>query len=231
MRSRLIILGAGGHGRVVASTARAAGFEIDAFYDDDSALWGRTVDGIRVAGPIDDLLTPSPIPAVIAIGDNRTRSRIAERLDLAWAIVRHPASYVAPEAALGVGTVLSPGAVVQPGANVGAHVILNVHAVVDHDAHVADHAHLSGAHLGAGARIGVGAFMGLGSIVLPGIHLGDWAILGAGSVAIADVEAGTTAVGVPARTLAVTARRALKVGGGDGDAVKSLTMSRFQGRA
>lgn len=208
--SPLVILGAGGHGRVVASAARAAGSVVRAFYDDDPRLWGRSVDGVPVLGPTEDLAAAPPsTPAVIAIGDNLTRARISARLDLDWAIVRHPSSSVAPEATLGAGTVLSAGAVVQPGAVVGTHVILNVHAVVDHDAQVGDHAHLSAAHLGARASAGVRVLLGLGSVVLPGVRIGDDAILGAGAVAVADVEPGVTAIGIPARPVTTPTMTAL----------------------
>jgi acetyltransferase-like isoleucine patch superfamily enzyme len=93
------------------------------------------------------------------------------------------------------------GGIVQAGACIGAHVILNTKASVDHHCHVGDYAHIAVAHLGGGASIGEGVFLALGSIVLPGLHVGDWAVVGAGAVVTKNVAPATTVVGVPARPI------------------------------
>ncbi len=195
------VLGAGGHGRVVASALRASGHHVGGFYDDDPRLWGRLVDGVAVLGPIIGVDRSAAPRAVIAIGDNATRQRIEASLDLEWVTVQHPASWVAPEATVGSGTVLCAGAIVQPGAAVAGHVILNTNTVVDHDARVDDYAHISAAHLGAGSVAERGVLLGLGSVVLPDVRIGAWATVGAGAVVVSDVHSGDTVVGIPARPI------------------------------
>ena len=107
----------------------------------------------------------------------------------------------APGSALGRGDAVCAGAVVQPGARIGRHVIVDTRASVDHHGRVGDYAHLAVAHLAGGASVGEGVFMALGSIVLPKIHVGDWATVGAGAVVTKDVVPGVTVVGIPAKPL------------------------------
>ena len=168
-------------------------------FDDAPGSWGKELLGVPVRGPISAALESGCSHAIIAIGDNATRRRIAEELPLQWTTAVHPFSSVHPGVRLGEGTVVFAGSIVQPGADIGAHVILNTKASVDHHCRVGDYAHIAVAHLGGGASIGKGVFMALGCIVLPGIYVGDWATVGAGAVVTRNVEAGLTVVGVPAR--------------------------------
>jgi sugar O-acyltransferase (sialic acid O-acetyltransferase NeuD family) len=185
----------------VASTVIAAGHQVVGFYDDDPETWRRPVLGIPVAGPLSELTRGVCSRAIIGIGDNQTRKRLAQAMDLDWLTAVHPFSYVHPTARLGHGTVVCAGAIVQPGAEVGAHVIINTKASVDHHCRVGDYVHIAVAHLGGEASADEGAFLALGAIVLPGIHVGAWATVGAGAVATKDVAPGITVVGIPARPL------------------------------
>lgn len=198
---RIGVIGAGGHAIVVASTLIEAGHELAAFYDDQASLWGTKILGIPVAGPVSEVTAGPCSHAIIGIGNNETRKRIAAQVDVEWITVVHPFAWVHREAQLGVGTVVCAGSVVQPGAKIGAHVIINTRASVDHDCQVGDFAHIAVAHLAGGASIGEGGFMALGSIVLPGIHVGEWATVGAGAVVTKNVAPKTTVVGIPARPL------------------------------
>lgn len=197
--ARVVVLGAGGHAKVVVSTLRAAGYHVDALFDDDPAKWGRTVAGVTVAGP----LQAAAGYGVIGIGHNRTRQQVAQSLgDVTWVSVVHPAAWVDPTAQVGVGSVVFAGAVIQPDAIVGEHSIINTGATVDHDCVVGDFVHLCpGSHLAGGVTLEAGAFAGAGSAVVPGVRLGAWSVLGAGGVAIRDVPPGVTVAGVPAREL------------------------------
>ncbi len=117
------VIGAGGHGRVVAGALAASGTAVAGFYDDDPELWGREIGDSIVLGPILDLARSATRRAVVAIGDNHIRKRIAETFDVDWVTVVHPYSWVDTSVDLGPGTVVAPGAVVQPGAVVGAGAV------------------------------------------------------------------------------------------------------------
>jgi sugar O-acyltransferase (sialic acid O-acetyltransferase NeuD family) len=202
---RLVLLGAGGHARVVAALAGALGVEVVAVFDDDPARRGATFGGITIEGPLPVALDAGLLAscqAIIAVGANAARAAIVRRAALPWSTLVHPFAWVDPAASLGAGTVVFAGAVVQPGASLGAHVILNTAATVDHDCVLGDFVHLApGVHLAGEVRVGEGALVGIGASVLPGRVIGAWARVGAGAVVVEDVPAGATVVGVPARVL------------------------------
>ena len=195
----VIVLGAGGHAKVVISTLRAAGYRVVGLYDDDPAKWHTRLAGVEVLGPIDDAASV----AVIGIGHNPTRRAIAERAcRVTWLTVVHPAACVDPTVRLGAGTVVFAGAVIQPDALLGDHCIVNTAATVDHDCVLGAFCHIApGAHLAGSVTLGEGAFLGIGSAVVPGIRIGAWTTVGAGAVVIADLPDRVTAVGVPARII------------------------------
>ena len=205
-KENLLVCGAGGHGRVVLDAARAGGRYAElAFVDEDEALVGRQVDGIRVLAGWSDLGTSQGRSwrAVIALGDPMLRLEAAERvsgLSIPFATVVHPFAWVSPTASLGEGTVVLAGAVIQAGARIGKHAIINTSASVDHDCRIGDFAHISpGAHLAGGVTVGSAAHIGIGASVIPGVTVGEGAVVGAGAAVIRDVPAGTTVVGVPAK--------------------------------
>ena len=193
------IVGAGGHGRVVANTLRAAGIAIHGFYDDDESLVGGSVDDIPVVGTLATLAEEPPRPAVAGIGDNAARKQVVESLELDWVTAVHPFSWVDPTAELGPGTLVCAGAIVQAGARVGSHVILNTKSSVDHDTQVGDYVHVAMAHLAGGASADEGAFLALASTVLPGCQHGAWSLVAAGSLVRKYVAPGATVSGQPAR--------------------------------
>lgn len=205
-----IVLGAGGHAKVVIASLRAAGRSPSMVLDDDPRRWGTQVLGVRVEGPIERCRQLGPHEAILAIGDNATRRRLAAELadvaDLTWCIATHPAASVDPTVRLGPGTVVFAGAVVQPDAVIGNHVIVNTAASVDHDCVLADFVHVGpGSHLAGQVRVGEGSLLGIGSIVLPAGSVGAWAVVGAGATVTKAVLDGWSVVGTPARR--VGARR------------------------
>lgn len=197
----VFVLGAGGHGKVVISTLHAAGHRVAAVLDDDSARWGKTLLGLPIVGAITELPDSGEAQAVIAVGDNRVRERLARQFrNVEWITAVHPSAYVHPSVHLGPGTVLCAGVVVQPDAVIGAHVIVNTRATVDHDCQVGDYVHLApGVHLAGGVRVEQGALLGIGSVVIPGCRIGEWTTIGAGGVVVRDLPRRITAIGVPAR--------------------------------
>ncbi len=199
---RIAVLGAGGHAAVIVATLHAMGRTVAALFDDSPKNWGKNVLGVPVRGPIAAVRESTCTRAIIGVGDNGLRKRISHEIEIEWTTAVHPFSSVHPDVTLGPGTVVFAGGIVQAGARIGAHVILNTRASVDHHCHVGDYAHIAVAHLGGGASIGEGVFLALGSIVLPGLHVGDWAVVGAGAVVTRNVAPATTVVGVPARPIA-----------------------------
>lgn len=198
--SEVVVMGAGGHAKVVISTLQAAGHTVVAAYADDEARWGCEILGVPVRGPLAAAGEAGVASGVIAIGCNETRKKVARVVNLRWLTVVHPAAWVAPDAQLGEGTVVLAGAIVQPGCVVGRHVIINTAATIDHDCVIKDCAHIApGVHLAGNVRVGEGAFLGIGCTAIPSRKIGAWTIVGAGAVVVRDLGDGVIAYGVPAR--------------------------------
>lgn len=206
---RVVVYGAGGHGKVVADAARSVRrYEVIGFIDDDPAKAGAIVVGLPVLGGGDWLRAEAvrtPIGVALGIGPNAARRTVAERCE-AWGgdliVVVHRRAVVARSARLAAGVVVMAGAIVNPDAVLGRGAIVNTGAVVEHDLIVGEWAHISpNATTGGEARIGAFAHIGLGATVLPGVTVGDRAIVGGGAVVIRDVPEGATVAGVPARAL------------------------------
>lgn len=197
------VLGAGGHGKVVTATLKAMGLEVLSVLDDDSSLWGSVLLGVKIEGPMDLLSDRRARRAVIAVGANSARERIAGRFDeIEWIKAVHPGAFVDSTVRLGPGTVVFAGAVIQPDSTLGSHVIVNTCSSVDHDCRLGDFVHIApGSHLAGNVSLGRGAFMGTGSCAVPGVAVGPWTTVGAGGTVICDLPGRITAAGVPARPI------------------------------
>jgi len=197
--SRIVIVGAGGQGAIVADILHNA----VGFVDDDPKRAGTTVLDLPVLGPIAALSRIEHDAVVVAIGDNRHRRAITERLYAEGerlATVIHPFASVAPSATIGAGSMLSAGALLLPRAAIGRGVILNTKASADHDSVVGDFAHLApGATVGANVHVGAETLVALGASVISGIAVGARTVIGAGAVVVRDLPDDVTALGVPAR--------------------------------
>lgn len=207
-QSTLFIVGAGGHGKVVADCAavQRRWLEIrllDERWPDLSAVsdWpvvGRFADALRLDG--------TNYEAIVALGNAETRLDWHSRISAAGvrlATVVHPASVVSTRADIGRGSVVVAGAIVNIGARVGEACIVNTAASIDHDCELADGVHVSpGARLAGNVSVGRGSWIGIGSTVRQGVKIGRSCIVGAGAVVVSDVPDCTTVVGVPARPIA-----------------------------
>jgi UDP-perosamine 4-acetyltransferase len=203
-----VIIGAGGHGKVVLDILQAGGrYRPVGFIDADPKLAGTTVAGLPVFGAIhllNKLKRQYQLKAaIIAIGDNRARCGYVQpildhSLELISAI--HPTASVSRSARLGRNVVVAAGAVVCTEARIGDLAIINTSAIVDHECEIGEAAHVCpGANVAGRVRIGSRAFVGLGANVIQCLSIGDGAVIGAGAVVLHDIPAGATAVGVPAR--------------------------------
>ncbi|CAM4152196.1 acetyltransferase [Deinococcus marmoris] len=198
--SGVLVVGAGGHAKVVIATLRAAGMDVAGVLDDRAESWGGSVLGCPVLGGL-ERLEQSADRAVLAIGSNAARRDLAARFPNAtWATAIHPAATVHESVKLGPGTVIFAGAVIQPDTVLGQHVIVNTGATADHDCVLEDFVHVApGVHLAGAVHLEEGVFLGVGCAVTPGISVGRWTTVGAGGVVVRPLPANTVAVGIPAR--------------------------------
>jgi sugar O-acyltransferase (sialic acid O-acetyltransferase NeuD family) len=197
----VIVLGAGGHAKVILSILLQAGANVTGIYDDDPAKRGTRVLRVPVLGSISEWHDTKGRRCVIGVGDNATRARIAARFPSAdWLTVVHPKAHAHQLARLGAGSMVVAGAVVDPGACVGRHCIINTGATVDQDCVVGNFCHIGpGCALGRAVTLADGVFMGIGSVALHNATIGAWTIVGAGAAVVRDLPDHVVAVGVPAR--------------------------------
>ena len=202
--SGILILGAGGHGKVIADILLSSQQPVIGFLDDEPSLWGNQVLGLPVLGAMQDFERYQPAGLVAAIGNNAARDALVRKLGDAaqqlWVRAQHPAAIVALSAQVGHGTVLMAGAVVNPDAVIGDHVIVNTGATIDHDCRIEDFAHVApGAHLAGGVVVGARTLIGVGASVIPYQTIGQDVIIGAGATVVRTVPDAVMAKGTPAR--------------------------------
>ena len=197
----IVVVGAGGHGKVVCDALRTMGERIAGFCDDRKTTTDLVL-GLPVLGDT-AWLEAAPTRIALGIGDNARRRAVAERLEAAGCTlvaVIHADSTIAPSATIAAGAVIMARAVVNPDAAVHRGAIVNTGAIIEHDCIVGAYAHLSPASaLGGGARVGALAHVGLGAVVLPRIDVGARSIVGAGAVVNRPVPEDVVVRGVPAR--------------------------------
>ncbi|PZE20470.1 acetyltransferase [Paenibacillus xerothermodurans] len=205
--SKLLIIGAGGHGKVVADCAKESGrWDTIAFLDNKQPRPQRVLDW-DVLDRLENAhyyLQEYP-DVIVAIGDNALRLKLMEtykQMGFCLATVIHPSACVSRYAALGEGTVILPKAAVNAGAVLGAGCIINTGASVDHDGVIGKGVHISpGAHLAGNVRVGDLTWIGIGASVIQQVQIGANVIVGAGTVVIRSVTSNTTVVGIPGRAI------------------------------
>jgi sugar O-acyltransferase (sialic acid O-acetyltransferase NeuD family) len=200
---RALLIGAGGHGKVVLDAWQLAHPGLELEVRDD-----RPEVSVLLDCPVGHPAVPEMTRASdvhIAVGQNRCRQDIATRmtrLGPRLASVIHPAALVSGHATIGPGVFVAARAIVGPGAKVGAGTIVNHGAIVDHDCCVGDWAHIApGAVLGGAVSVGHRVLVGAGAVILPGIQIADDAVIGAGAVVTKNVGERQYWIGVPARII------------------------------
>lgn len=203
----VVLIGAGGHAKVLLALLRAIGAEVLGVCDPGlqaASDWR----GVPVLGgdAALDALVPERVTLVNAIGQvvgSRRRMEVFEHFSARgyrFAALVHPAAWVDESVVLGEGAQVMAGATIQPDSVIGANSIINTGARVDHDCIIASHVHLApAAVLCGGVRIADGTFIGAGATVIQGISIGEQAVVGAGSTVIRDLPAGHVLVGSPVR--------------------------------
>jgi len=207
---RIVILGAGGHAKVIADAIlnpvlKSKGFDLVGFLDDNPVLLNERILDRPILGSLDDLKNVPHDAVVVGIGDNEDRCYLFELLASRgekFATIIHPSAVIAPDVKIGIGTVVFAGVVVNTAADIKDNIILNTGCTIDHDCIVESHSHICpGAHLGGNVHVGEGSWIGIGSTVLHNIDIGGWVTVGGGATVISDVLSNTTVVGVPAKAL------------------------------
>ena len=201
MNERIILIGGGGHAKVVADCVFSCRGQISGILDDHLPI-GSKPFGIPVLGKISDYIQHSDHRFLLAIGSNRVRAQLSRTLPVQWCTIIHPSAIVSPHASVGVGTVVMPRAVINASAAVGAHCIINTGSIVEHDCQIDDYAHISpGAALGGTVHIGAYTHIGIGACVRNNLFVCANCTVGAGAAVIRNIEQPGTYVGVPARRL------------------------------
>lgn len=201
----VIVVGAGGHAKVVIDILNYNSYKVIGIVDENKEIHGTDIMGITVLGGKEVLINHAHriSNAFVAIGNNNIRVKIGEELkQLGYKLITaiHHNASVAESVRLGEGSMVAAGGIINPDAKIGSHVIINTGATVDHDCVIANGAHISpGANLAGNVSVGTNSHIGIGASIIQSINIGDDVVVGAGAVVVKDIESDVTAYGVPAK--------------------------------
>jgi sugar O-acyltransferase (sialic acid O-acetyltransferase NeuD family) len=208
MTKPVVVIGAGGHARVLIDCLRLMKREILGVTTQEPGRSGGTYEGLKILGD-ETVLHKYPvdqIEIVNAVGTTRVDSRRQSVFDswkglgYAFASVIHPSAIVASSASLGEGVQVMARAVIQPGSRIAQNSIINTAASIDHDANIGEHVHIApGCVLSGGVTVGSASHLGTGAVVIQGVTLGKSVLVAAGAVVTRNIEDGQSVAGVPAR--------------------------------
>lgn len=198
--SNLIIIGASGHGRVIADIARLYGYEEICFLDDNKEI--TSLGNYEVIGTTDDIENVDG-DFFVGIGDPQVRKSMMEKLEQHEKnipILIHPSAIIGEDVTIEKGTVVMAGTVINPGTTIGQGVIINTSSSVDHDCIIGDFVHVAvGAHLCGTVSVGDSTWIGAGATVINNISICDDCMIGAGATVVDNIAETGTYVGTPAR--------------------------------
>ncbi len=202
---KIIIIGAGGHGQVVADALMLMNEAEPVAFLDDSEEVPTSILGIPVKGKLKEYSTIERDGIVLALGNNNLRKRIFKELTAAGETlftVIHPSAIISPSVKIGAGSMILAGAVINTGAEIKDNTIINTNSTIEHHNVIGPHSHVApGATLGGEVVVGEESMVGIGATVLPRVTIGNMAMLGAGSTATCNIADGVTAAGTPAKRL------------------------------
>jgi UDP-perosamine 4-acetyltransferase len=211
MKTPVIVLGGGGHSKVVIDAIRSISkFKILGITD-PAIKKGTKVSNYLVIGN-DTVLFSSKkrMNALLVLGFGNQRSDLKRKnvyeklktVGYSFATIIHREACIAKSSSIGEGAQVMAKSVIQPDSAIGENTIINTSAIIEHDCFIGKHCHIApGAILGGNVRVGDSSFVGLGSRVLPGVKIGKNVTIGAGAVVLHDIEDGKTVAGVPCKEL------------------------------
>ncbi len=205
MNEKLLIIGAGGHGKVIADIAlKMNKWRNIAFLDDNENV--GSVMGLEVLGTSNTLINYiDHYQIFIGIGDNMTRQKIHMMLEAAGANIPtliHPNSTIGNEVYIGNGTAIMAGTVINCCTKIGKGCIINTGSKIDHDNHIEDFVHISpGAQLAGTVKVGKGTWLGIGSVVINNVNITANCKIGAAGLVLRDITEHGTYVGIPVRRI------------------------------
>lgn len=201
MENNITLYGASGHAKVVVDIIMSNGKMVKKIIDDYPKL--SYINDICVEKTSENYFQElHQKPLIITIGDNKTRKKIALKLDAKYETAIHKASIISTSSSIKKGTVVMPGAVINASAVVGQHCIVNTNAVIEHDCVIDDFVHVSpNASLAGNVVVGEGTHIGIGACIIQGVNIGKWVTVGAGSVVLKDVPDYAVIVGNPAKII------------------------------
>lgn len=197
--NKLIIIGAGGHGRVIADIALKNGYTDICFLDDlvKGECMGFPVLGTSAEA---EKFNDGNTDFIIGIGSNAVRKNIDGKYDINWTTLIHPSAQIAFNVTIEEGTVVMAGAVINACATIGRQCIVNSGSVVEHDNVIGDYVHISpGATLGGTVKVGESTHIGIGATVKNNVSICSQCVIGAGAVVVSDIDVCGTYIGVPAK--------------------------------
>lgn len=204
--NKLVIIGAGGHGRVVADCAEQAGNYTDIIFLDDSIAERKQNAHWPIVDTVDNWLNyRQDAEFIVALGNNAIRESIQQQLQAAGvniATIVHPTAAISKHCQLGKGVVVFANAVVNIASSIADGCIINTGATIDHDCHIGPYCHLSpGVNIAGGVRVERMSWLGIGSSVIEGITIAENSQMGAGAVITQNTKSGFLYLGVPAKAI------------------------------
>ena len=193
---KLVIIGASGHGKVIADIAIRNGYEEIVFLDDDKSI--RECAGFPVVGKTSQAAELDG-DKIIAIGNAKIRERIQKDLENVVILI-HPSAVVSRRVCIGIGTVVMAGAVINSDTIIGDGCIINTGSSVDHDCRIGSYSHISvGAHVAGTVEIGDRTWIGASATVINNVNICEDCMIGAGAVVVENIIKSGTYIGAPAK--------------------------------
>ena len=199
---RVVIIGASGHGKVIADIIQKTGDQVFGFLDDNESL-GNSFCGFPILGTVDKSKEILDCEFVVGIGNAKIRDKIAKTVNGPFYTAIHPSAQISQiDVKIGEGTVVMANAVVNSGAKIGRHCIINSAAVIEHDDQISDYVHISvGAKLAGSVCVGSNTWIGIGATISNNISICNDCMIGAGTVIVRNIMISGTYVGIPAKRI------------------------------